>query len=427
MPPAQRRSAPDVISQLLQSPQQFGFFQAVRLLDRWLSAGAPGSHGLAKLQFRNSLALSFPPSEIEAVRVRWTMPDEPADDGAALLPAQAEGRSAEVGAATDLLSQVLAEGDQAQARALGTTRATARPYSEARTDRPPGDAPAFAQPAAQRVSQIELTPAFMGLLGVAGTLPFHYTEQLAHRELYQKDTGPRAFMDIFQHRAVSLFYEAWRKHRMPMRFEADRRQQYLPLVLALAGLGHKGLRDRMGGAQGGVADESMAFFAGALQQRTRSPRQLQQMLQTYLGVPVVVEQFVGRWYDLPAAQGLRLGGSAAGQGAPALLGRTSSLGERVWQRDLCLRLVLGPLNHSRFLRFLPGGAGARALRELLTLHSGVSFEYEVNLRLRQEDVQSSTLDSRRPPAMGRLGWDTFLQTHPANDDRADVRYDIHAA
>lgn len=407
-----RRADPVVIAELLREPQRFGFFQAIRLLERWLAAGAPGGQGLGRLSFRNSLALSFPPSEIEHLKIKVKSPDVTEATRGLSLEGQfegGEGARAADGAVADepvlpsALTQVLAASPNVLPRATSSL------------------------PASVDVEQIELTPAFMGLLGVAGTLPFHYTEQLAHRELYQKDTGPRAFMDIFQHRAVSLFYEAWRKHRMPMRFEADRRQQYLPLVLALAGLGHKGLRDRMGGAQGGVADESMAFFAGALQQRTRSPRQLQQMLQTYLGVPVVVEQFVGRWYDLPAAQGLRLGGSAAGQGAPALLGRTSSLGERVWQRDLCLRLVLGPLNHSRFLRFLPGGAGARALRELLTLHSGVSFEYEVNLRLRQEDVQSSTLDSRRPPAMGRLGWDTFLQTHPANDDRADVRYDIHAA
>jgi len=407
-----RRADPVVIAELLREPQRFGFFQAIRLLERWLAAGAPGGQGLGRLSFRNSLALSFPPSEIEHLKIKVKSPDVTEATRGLSLEGQfegGEGARAADGAVADepvlpsALTQVLAASPNVLPRATSSL------------------------PASVDVEQIELTPAFMGLLGVAGTLPFHYTEQLAHRELYQKDAGPRAFMDIFQHRAVSLFYEAWRKHRMPMRFEADRRQQYLPLVLALAGLGHKGLRDRMGGAQGGVADESMAFFAGALQQRTRSPRQLQQMLQTYLGVPVVVEQFVGRWYDLPAAQGLRLGGSAAGQGAPALLGRTSSLGERVWQRDLCLRLVLGPINHSRFLRFLPGGAGARALRELLTLHSGVSFEYEVNLRLRQEDVQSSTLDSRRPPAMGRLGWDTFLQTHPANDDRADVRYDIHAA
>ena len=35
----QRRLAAGVMEELLQSPQQFSFFQAVRLLDRWLADG----------------------------------------------------------------------------------------------------------------------------------------------------------------------------------------------------------------------------------------------------------------------------------------------------------------------------------------------------------------------------------------------------
>jgi type VI secretion system protein ImpH len=392
-----------VISELLREPQRFGFFQAVRLLDRWLSLGAPGGQGLSRLQFRNSLALSFPPSEIEALRVHRRAPD------AVPLMAPREPQPIESRDTQDALDTLMGLGD-----ALSQVLAAA-----------PADA-ASADPHrinVDDIERIELTPAFMGLLGVAGTLPYHYTETLAHRELYQKDFGPRAFMDVFSHRSVMLFFEAWRKHRLHIQFEANRRQHFLPMVLSLAGLGQKGLRDRLGAQQGAVADESLAYFAGALQQRTRSPRQLQQMLQHYLKVPVQVDQFVGRWYALPKQHMPSLGGL----GAPAILGRTTNLGERVWQRDLRMRLVLGPLSHQRFQRFLPGGAGAAALKEMLTLFSGVSLEYEVNLRLQQADVQGCSLDSQRGATLGRLGWDTFLQTKPANDDRADVRYDIHAA
>ncbi len=403
MPASQRRPDLDVISELLREPQRFGFFQAVRLLDRWLSLGAPGGQGLSRLQFRNSLALSFPPSEIEALRVHRRAPVA-TQVGADANAAHAEADAGRLGVDAmlglgDALSQVLSA-EAAQA-------ASTDPHRLHVDD----------------IERIELTPAFMGLLGVAGTLPYHYTETLAHRELYQKDFGPRAFMDVFSHRSVMLFFEAWRKHRLPIQFEANRRQHFLPMVLSLAGLGQKGLRDRLGAQQGAVADESLAYFAGALQQRTRSPRQLQQMLQHYLKVPVQVEQFVGRWYALPTSHRPSLGGL----GAPAILGRTTTLGERVWQRDLRMRLVLGPLSHQRFQRFLPGGAGAAALKEMLTMFSGVSLEYEVNLRLQQADVQGCSLNSRRGATLGRLGWDTFLQTRPANDDRADVRYDIHAA
>ena len=42
-------------------------------------------------------------------------------------------------------------------------------------------------------------------------------------------------------------------------------------------------------------------------------------------------------------------------------------------------------------RFLPGAPGATALRELLTLLSGVSLEYEIGIVLRAEAVQTSSL------------------------------------
>lgn len=65
----QRRDATGVIDQLLCEPQQFDFFQAVRLLDRWMASSSPDGQGLARLNFRNSLALSFPPSAIESLKV----------------------------------------------------------------------------------------------------------------------------------------------------------------------------------------------------------------------------------------------------------------------------------------------------------------------------------------------------------------------
>jgi type VI secretion system protein ImpH len=392
MPPTQRRHAAGVIEQLLREPQRFSFFQAVRLLDRWLASEASDGQGLSKLNFRNSLSLSFPASEIESLRVH-----KKADQGGSL-----DGVAGSEGAPTSTLE-----------RMLSATVADALPRH------------------ASEVDQIDVTPAFMGLLGVNGTLPLFYTEMLAQQELYQKDHAARAFMDVFSHRSLTMFYQAWRKHRLHVQYETDQRNRYLPLVLSIAGLGQKGLRERLGAQSGGVADESLAYYAGALQQRTLSARQLQALLKSYLGVPVQIEQFIGRWYQVPEAGRFYLGQLGLGSGGMrvpnGVLGKSTMLGERVWQRDLRVRVVLGPLEHSKFRRFLPGGRGAKALKELLTVLSGVSLEYEINLRLLQQDVKGASLDSTRPDSASRLGWDTFLQTRPATEDRIDVRYDIHSA
>lgn len=353
----QRRDGTGLIDQLLETPHRFEFFQAVRLLERWLGRQGAGPDLLpSALRFRNSTSLSFPPSEIEALQVQRNA--DAADGGA--------------------------------------------------------DDPHWPE-------RIEITPAFMGLLGVAGALPIVYTEQIAQREIYQKDYAARAFLDMFSHRAVALFYTAWKRHRLALQYEADRHNRFAPMVLALAGMGQRSLHDRLQADRGGVHDESIAYFAGALQQRALSAVQLQKLLARYLGVPVAIEQFCGRWYALPASARTMLGS------ANGVLGRSALSGERVWQRDLRVRVVIGPLDHRLFRRFLPSAPGAVALRELLTMLSGVSLEYEINLVLKADAVHSSSLGSGRPALAGRLGWDTYLQSRPPVADRCDVRYDIHAA
>lgn len=364
MPPTQRRDSTGVIHELLAKPQQFDFFQAVRLLDRWLDSGVPGGRGLTKLNFRNSLSLSFAASAIESVKVHVR-----GDDSGTLTP------------------QWLRAAD---------------------------------------IERIDMTPAFMGLLGVSGTLPLFYTETLAQRELYQKDYGARAFMDIFSHRAVALFYDAWRKHRLGFQYEASARNTFLPLTLSLAGMADRAKDARRASATSAIPAEAFAYYAGALQQRTWSAAQVQSVLQDYFQVPVRIDQFVGRWYELPPEGRSYLGVINPQRGGLGILGRSAMLGERVWQRDLCMRVEMGPIPHDKMQRFLPGSRGARALQEWLTLCFGAGQSFEVNLKLQREHVRPLVLDSERAPNNSRLGWDTFLQTTSANEDRTDVRYDLQA-
>lgn len=355
---AQRRIDPGLIQQLARQPHRFGFFQAMRLLEQLFHRQGIGAGDALPLRvrFRNSLALGFPASELDDVALYDVDGVEVADDAG--------------------LEEVLA---------------------------------------GSRVGQVHLTPAFMGLLGGTGTLPLHYTETLADRELYRRDRAARAFLDIFTTRMVALHYAAWKKYRLALQYELDRRERFLPLVLSLAGLGLPGLRERMVDGEGDVFDQAVAYHAGAIRQRPVSAVTLQRILGEYFGIPVRVEQFVGAWYRVPASQRTVLGSGTA------RLGSTALAGDRVWQRDLRMRLRLGPLDRRGFDAFLPGGAAAAALAKWLTLLLGSSLEYEVRLALRAEDVRGAGLGGDGV----RLGWDSYLCTRPVPAPRDDTCYELH--
>ncbi|WP_306392368.1 type VI secretion system baseplate subunit TssG [Telluria beijingensis] len=367
-----RRTESPVIERLLHEPWRFEFFQAVRMLELWLKRRGRPAHGLVAdmLRFRNSISLGFPASQLEAI--------EP------------ELRDLEIGMPFELPVDAAALGDALE---QGTLR------------------------------RVHLTPAFMGLLGGHGVLPAHYTERIAeHQARYKnedEDQGPRAFLDAFSNRSLALFYEAWRKYRLPFKYQLDGQDAFLPLLLSLAGLGDAALRRRLDGADdGAVLDESIAYFAAAVRHRPVSAVQMARVLSEYFGEQVEAEQFVGSWYDVPLAQQTVLGQDSA------VLGTRAIAGARVWQRSLRLRLVVGPLAHAGFQGFLPGGLAARALKSVLALFTGVALEYEVEVVLRAADVHNTTLDELHP---GRLGWDAFLVLDSPPGDRHDVRYDLHAA
>jgi type VI secretion system protein ImpH len=256
----------------------------------------------------------------------------------------------------------------------------------------------------------------MGLLSGHGVMPAHYTERIAEHQQRQADDGPRALLDTFSNRSLALFYAAWRKYRLHFKYQLDGQDTFLPLLLALAGLGHETLRRRLTHDRDGILlDETIGYFATSIRQRPPSAVQIGRVLSEYFGQPVRVEQFVGAWYDVPPAQQTVLGS------ATAVLGTSAMAGVRVWQRDLRLRIVIGPLDHDGFTSFLPGGLAARALRSMLSLLAGVTLDYEVELILRGAEVRSTTLG---PAPNGCLGWDAYLVTGPQAQDRDDVRYDV---
>lgn len=256
----------------------------------------------------------------------------------------------------------------------------------------------------------EMTVAFFGLTGTSGVLPAHYTELAAERTRY-KDSALADFLDLFNHRLLSLFHRAWEKYRFHIAYErgGDPVTEHL---YDLIGMGTEGLR-----GQAGVPDEALLFYSGHLASRPRSAAHINQILGDYFGVRVRVEQFAGQWLALDDEAITRLGQ------VNSELGRTTVIGSRVWDAQSKFRLRFGPLTLQEFTQFLPTSTAFAPVADMTRLLVGLEFDFDLELILRREEVPESRLSSDPDaPAQGaRLGWTSWLKTTEfAGDDPAVV-------
>ncbi|APZ92332.1 type VI secretion system baseplate subunit TssG [Fuerstiella marisgermanici] len=361
------RPVPDLIQDLLNSPQDFDFFQAVRIIELYVAEGSEqtltgqigGDRGPQSepVAFKALPSLSFPPGQI-----------------AALAPRDRKDRAA------------LRSGD-----------ATEVPLP------------------------LDMTVSFMGLTGPNGVLPSHYTTLLIERSHARyKDHTLREFFDLFNHRSVSLFYRAWEKYHFPYSYERSQQSGeyeddlFTRCLFSLAGLEIPGLRHRFL-----FDDQTMVFYGGLFSQRCRNASGLEQIVEHYFQVEAEVIQFCGQWLYLPEDTQSSMPSKQHRDGLNLELGQSAVVGSRVWDVQSRVRIRLGPLTLDEFYEFLPGGQHLECLSEIIRFYLGLELDFDVQLVLRKEDVPPCEL-SAGPDFQPRLGWNTWMASDSLTKDSEDA-------
>jgi type VI secretion system protein ImpH len=321
-------------AQLAGTPYNFGFFQAVRLLERLMGGVPAGRFARPQdeaVRFTVNNTLAFPASEIQALAIR---------EGA-----------------------------------------------------PP-----------------RMTVNFMGLTGPEGVLPLYYTQLVAERARAH-DTAVRDFFDIFNHRAISLFYQAWEKYRFTIQFERGGSDGFSHHLLDFVGLGTPGLAGRQA-----VGDRSLMNYAGLLSGRPRSAAALRQILEDYFEVPVEIGQFAGGWYKLSPGTQCRLEG---GTSESERLAFGAVVGDEIWDEQARVRIRLGPLTIGQYQDFLPTGTAYAPLCAITRFFSGAEIDFEAQLILKREEVPPCEL-GREDATAPRLGWLTWAKCAGLDADPGDT-------
>jgi type VI secretion system protein ImpH len=260
-------------------------------------------------------------------------------------------------------------------------------------------------------SPVEMEVAFMGLIGPAGVLPHVYNE-LAIERLHQKDTTLTAFLDLFHHRLISLFYLAWKRHRFTATYRPGAKDRLSGYLLSLIGLGTPFLAERVG-----LPEESLIFCSGMLSRSIPCAAAIERTVEYLAGCDVRVEQFVEQLVSISPEDQTRLGI------ANSQLGVDTVCGSLVRDCQATFRLHLGPMGFRHFQRLLPSGDLLACTFALVQYMVGMEFEFEIRIFLKREEVPVCILGAE-PPVAPRLGWTTWLKA-PETDIRADPHITFH--
>lgn len=247
--------------------------------------------------------------------------------------------------------------------------------------------------------------SFLGLFGPNGALPLHLTEYARDR-VREGDHTLTSFVNLFQHRLLSLFFKAWAVHQKTVDMDRGESEAFSKYFGSFIGIGMPSLRNR-----DEIHDNAKYYFSGRLATHSRNAEGLGAILSEYFSVLVRIEDFSGRWLRMPAEDRCRLGETKA----TGILGQTVVLGERIWECQTKFRIRMGPMTLEDFKRLLPTGDSFKRLKVWVLNYVGLELEWDVQLVLQAAAVPQTCLGSG-----GYLGWTTWLRSVPFLRDAEDV-------
>lgn len=255
--------------------------------------------------------------------------------------------------------------------------------------------------AATATARARLAVHFFGMFGPNGPLPLHLTEYARGRARNAADPTMAAFLDVFHHRMVSLFYRARATAEPAISLDRPEADRYSSHVGALFGIGAPALQDR-----DDISDFAKLHFAGLMANQKRPASGLVSILRDYFKLPIRVEQFVGHWMQLPPEIQTRIGAADGGN----RLGVSAVLGRRIWDCQHKFRIVIGPLDYADYCRMLPRGDSMGRLAAWVRNYAGIVLDWDVRLILKKEQVPPLRLGSML------LGRTTYLAGRPPTTD-----------
>ncbi len=350
MPYPSRRKNSSVVIRLADNPQQTSFIQTMRIIERAVALSHTDDYD-RKQDIRNSVGRFSPPAN-ECIRFK-------------------------------------------------NNQSLSFPNSEIVSIKPPKD---------NDSNQWRVETSFLGLTGSHGVMPYSFTETLLNR-LKLKDPSLAEFFDLFNHRIISLFYQASIKYNHALSFERKKlpsrgnfthnNDSITEVLRAITGIATKGLDSQLS-----IPAESLLYYSGLLSQSVRTASGLKRLLTSYFNVPIQLKEFEGCWQDVMDDYRSRLPDISNKKGQNVCLGKSIMLGKRGWVAQEKIKITIGPLNAEQFIQFAPGGSALKAMNDLILFYIGVDNDFEFTILVNRNATPDKVQLSKKSQPI--IGWNTWL-------------------
>jgi len=247
--------------------------------------------------------------------------------------------------------------------------------------------------------QIEIVVNFLGLYGPSSPLPAFFTEEILFAE--QEPNNRRDFLDLFNHRALSLLYRCWEKYRYYIQYELGATDKISQYMFSFIGLGDAKLRNEID-----LDWRKLLSYLGVISTGCKSATVLQGIISHYFnGIEIGIEQCVPRSIEIDDLQLCQLGAMNTTLGVDAYAAGT---GSKIIDRNSKFRVALKNLSFEEFKRYLPTGDRYDTLSNLIRLVMSDQYEFDFELMLAEKNPRLELTDDNEC----RLGWSAWLGEPP---------------
>jgi type VI secretion system protein ImpH len=255
---------------------------------------------------------------------------------------------------------------------------------------------------------------FLGLYGPNSSSPMYIAEMIAQ---CPRDSDPlRDFLDIFNHRILSLYYRAWKKNNLSASLTKDHRDAFSKILFAMLGQDIEAPVDDWT-----IPPERLLRYSTYFCANSRPACGLENLISDFFDLDDVdVIQFVPRRFAPPKSAISRLSNADDG----GRLGESFVLGQTITDVSGQFRVRLGGLTMRQFLSFQPGNTQYDEMVFLVNMYVKHQLGFSLELLLKPNQGGPAKLSALDP--VGKLGRSAWLG-FPGEKETAvtfDVGYDV---